>query len=183
MVNYQNAIIYKICCKDVNIKEIYIGSTTQFKARKWYHKNDCNNKSSNGYNQKKYKFIRDNGGWDNWDMIQIKPFPCDTKRELETEERKVIEELKPELNIIIPTRTKKEYQIENKERLNKNCKEWREKNKESIADKKKEYYEKNKERISERRKEKHTCECGTVYTIDHKKRHEKTIKHQNFIKE
>ena len=71
MVNYQNSIIYKLCCKNVEVSEIYIGSTTAFKARKSQHKSNCNNENRAGYNCKVYKFIRENGNFQNWDMIQI----------------------------------------------------------------------------------------------------------------
>jgi len=30
-------------------------------------------------------------------------------------------------------------------------------------------------------KEKHFCDCGGQYTISHKQRHFKSLKHQNFI--
>ena len=34
MVNYENAVIYKICCKDPTITDNYIGSTTEFRKIK-----------------------------------------------------------------------------------------------------------------------------------------------------
>ena len=40
-------------------------------------------------------------------------------------------------------------------------------------------YEKIKEKLSE----KHLCECGKLYTFGHKKRHEKSQKHQNYLKQ
>tara|TARA_R100000988_G_scaffold103554_1_gene83362 strand:- start:372 stop:968 length:597 start_codon:yes stop_codon:yes gene_type:complete len=196
MVNYQNAIIYKLCCKDTNVKEIYVGSTSNFKARKHQHKECCNNINSKSHYYYKYKFIRDNGGWDNWVMIQIKTFPCDSKRELESEERKVIEELNPQLNIRVPTRTKKEWENDNKEIISikkkeyylKNIehkkeydKQYRLKNKEYLDKKKKEWYSKNKEIINEKNKVKYTCKCDSVCRISDKRRHEQTKKHQNFI--
>ena len=82
--NYNNSLIYKLCCKDPSIEEIYVGSTTNFKQRKTSHKKSCNNENNKGYNLKVYKFIRDNGGFENWSMIQIEPYSCETKRELET---------------------------------------------------------------------------------------------------
>ena len=38
--------IYKIVCKDVAVKEIYVGSTTNLKVRKCAHKSSCNNINS-----------------------------------------------------------------------------------------------------------------------------------------
>lgn len=102
MTKYDKSIIYKICCKDLSIQDIYVGSTTNFRNRKYEHKKCCNNSQIPNYKLYKYEFIRNNGGWNNWEMIQIKNFPCNSKRELEAEERKVFDELKPTLNCIRP---------------------------------------------------------------------------------
>lgn len=64
--NYSKVYIYKIVCKDINIKECYVGHTTNFTNRKHIHKHDSVSKKA-----KVYQFIRENGGWDNWDMILI----------------------------------------------------------------------------------------------------------------
>tara|TARA_R110002072_G_scaffold33083_1_gene100368 strand:+ start:985 stop:1569 length:585 start_codon:yes stop_codon:yes gene_type:complete len=116
-VDYSKGLIYKICCKDPNIKDIYVGSTTNFKARKYENKSRCNNENGKHYNLKVYKFIRDNGGWDNWDMVVIKEFSCENKRQLEREQRKQLEELNATLNNNIPTRTHKQYREDNKEEI------------------------------------------------------------------
>jgi len=196
MSNYQNGLIYKLCCKDTNIKDIYIGSTISFRHRKANHKSDCNNEKKKYYNYDVYKFIRENGGWDNWDMVLIEYYKCDTKLELEKREREVIENLKPSLNKSIPSRTKKEYYQDNKEQFKKYQednkekfkeyykeyhKEWYEKNKDKINERKKEYYENNKDKILEQKKEKITCECGATITKSHFNRHLKSIKHQGYI--
>ena len=78
-VDYQKTIIYKICCKDLTIQDIYIGSTTNFKQRKRQHKNCCCKEGNLHYNEHKYKFIRDNGVWENWDMILVKNVSCETR--------------------------------------------------------------------------------------------------------
>ena len=41
-INYSNTIIYKIVCIDLNIKDLYIGSTTDSYNRKSNHKSKCN---------------------------------------------------------------------------------------------------------------------------------------------
>ena len=38
--DYSNTIIY---CKDENIKDVYVGHTTDFIGRKYSHKNDVKN--------------------------------------------------------------------------------------------------------------------------------------------
>ena len=55
-IDYSNAVIYKLSCKDKSITEIYIGSTTNFTKRKYEHKKICNNPNNQKYNNQKYKF-------------------------------------------------------------------------------------------------------------------------------
>ena len=78
-INYKNALIYKICCNDPNITDIYIGSTTNFYQRTRAHKTSCNNPNGKSYNLHVYKFIRDNGGWKNWRMDLIEFYECNNK--------------------------------------------------------------------------------------------------------
>ena len=153
--DYSKSLIYKLCSKNPEITEIYIGSTTNKRNRKNCHRTDCNNSNAKGYNRYVYQFIRDNGGFENWDLVMIEDFQCNSKNELECRERYWIETLKPELNKQIPTRTKKEsfkiYYEEHKEELNKKHKKWCEENKEELNKYYKKYYEKNKDKIKEYR--------------------------------
>jgi len=151
---YENGVIYKLKHNlDYDDLNIYIGSTTNFRGRKNCHKNNCYNEKSKKNNIPIYQFIRDNGGWVEWVMIAIEEYPCDSKKKLETRERYYIDLLRPTLNKIIPTRTKKEYYEVNKEKLAEYQKERYENNKEIILEKHKEYREANKEQIKEQSKE------------------------------
>jgi len=76
-INYSNTIIYKIYCKNQNINDIYVGYTTNFPKRKHYHKRCYNNDNKN----KIYEIIKKNGGWDNWDMIEIANYNCKNQTE------------------------------------------------------------------------------------------------------
>ena len=144
-INYENACIYKIVCKDVNITEKYVGSTTNLIQRRREHKSSCNNEKSKQYNQYVYQFIRKNGSFDNWVVVLVeKVIDCKDKENLHKQERHYIESLKAELNKAIPTRTFKEWYEDNKEHLKEQSKEYQKNNKHKIAVKKKEYYEKNK---------------------------------------
>ena len=40
-INYQNTIIYKIVSNDLNVKDFYIGHTTDYRCRKNSHKSRC----------------------------------------------------------------------------------------------------------------------------------------------
>jgi hypothetical protein len=193
MTDYSKGLIYKLCCKDTDITDIYIGSTTGFRHRKSGHKGSCNNENSTKYNYGVYKFIRENGGgWENWDMVLVEYYPCETKLELEKKEREIIEKLKPTLNKKIPTRTDKEYREDSKEKKAKQSKKYREENKEKISKRKKIWCEENKEKIKiyreerkeeirEKKKEKMTCECGAIIRKNDIGKHLKTIKHKNYI--
>ena len=159
MPNYNNSMIYKLCCKNTDIKEIYIGSTTNFRVRKNKHKSNCYNiKDDRKYNLKVYQFIREHGGFENFDMILIETVNCNTKLELHKIERKYIEELKPILNDRIPIISKKES-----------------------LDYKKNYYFKNKKRLIELQTQKITCECGCIVHKKNLQKHKKSKKHINLL--
>jgi len=164
--DYSKSMIYKLCCKDPTIEDIYVGSTTNFIKRKYQHRCGCYNKNDKKYNNYKYQFIRDNGGFDNWDIILIKDYPTDSKRKLEMEERRIIDELKPTLNTQLPTRTDKEYRQDNKDKIRLIGKEYR---------------QKNKEQIEEKTKVKITCNiCGSIVRKNEIKRHQRTTKCINY---
>jgi len=172
--DYSKSLIYKLCCKDPNITDIYIGSTTSLKHRKASHKACCNTETRKGYNNYKYKFIRENGTWENWDMILIEYYPCETKLQLERREREFIEKLKSSLNQTIPTRTYKEYREDFKEQRTAYNKKYREENREHRTAYNKKYRDDNKIKIE--------CECGSIVLKYYLTEHKKTKKHQNYIK-
>lgn len=150
---YENACIYKLCCNDKNITDVYVGSTTNFVKRKRLHKITCNNENSKNHNLKVYKFIRDNSGWDNWSMEIIEEVKVNNKNELQKLERKYMEELNCTLNCVIPTRTIKEWYEDNKEKRKEYFKVYRQNNKEKINEKDKRWYENNQEKVKEYNKE------------------------------
>ena len=152
MPDYSKGVIYKIVCLNPEIKDFYVGSTTDLKDRENYHKTDCCDETREGYNYKVYQFIRDNGNWENWEMIHIEDYPCDTRYQLESRERYYIETLGSTLNTRIPTRTQKERREDNREIIKEQNKIYHEKNREIILKKQKEYSNQNKEKIAEKDK-------------------------------
>jgi hypothetical protein len=61
------AFIYRIVCKDSNINDCYVGHT--FKPicmRVYHHRKTCENQGYRYHNKKLYRFIRANGGFDNF---------------------------------------------------------------------------------------------------------------------
>lgn len=195
-IDYSKALVYKLVCKDLNIKDLYVGSTTNFNNRKRSHKSCCTNENSRKYNYKVYKYIRENGGWDNFEMILIENFPCCSKQDLHARERYWKEELHANLNCVVPGRTIKEYyednqeillkyqkkyQKKNKEKISKKQKEYREKNRDKIEKYYEEYYEQNKDKILKKQQEKITCECGSILSKNHLSRHKRSQKHIKYV--
>lgn len=163
--NYSKSLIYKLCCNDLQVKDIYIGSTLSFKHRKNSHKSDCCNPKSVKYNLKVYKFIRDNGGFENWSMVLVEQYEATSQLHLEQRERYWLETLQATLNKNIPSRTAMEYRQDHIEHKN---------------EKSKQHYEENNEKINEYKKKKFNCECGGKYTNSGKSLHEKSKKHITF---
>ena len=101
-IDYSNTIIYKIFCKDPNVKDLYVGHTTNFVQRKHAHKQNCMNSKSPCYNIKLYKIIRDNSGWDNWVMEIVNFFNCNDSYEARKKEQEYFLLLNATLNSIEP---------------------------------------------------------------------------------
>jgi hypothetical protein len=66
-----NFCIYKIISKNENDINIYIGSTNNFERRKEQHEKAVDNKNNIQYWSLLYRYIRNNGGWDNFIMEKI----------------------------------------------------------------------------------------------------------------
>jgi hypothetical protein len=200
MTNYDNSVIYKICCKDEAITDVYVGSTTNAKNRKYQHKSVCNNKDSEQYNRHVYRYIRDHGDWDNWEFVLLEKFPCKDRQELVIRERYWYEMLGAKLNTIYPQKSKQEYDKEyrSKPEVKERQKEYhrtieqKTKKKEylsrpEVKERKKEYLSRPevKERVKEYKEKTYTClPCNKVLKIGSKMAHEKSKKHlQNLEKQ
>jgi hypothetical protein len=93
-IDYSNTIVYKLCSKDLSITEVYIGHTTDMRKGKYKHNANCNNEKNKNYNHNVYQLITDNGGWDNWDMIEAEIFEAIDGDDARKRERYWMEELK-----------------------------------------------------------------------------------------
>ena len=152
---YDGCVIYAIVCKDKKVKDCYVGSTTNFDIRKARHRSACDNPNAIKYTYKVYKFIRSNGGMENFKFKILEEPDVTTNRQLHDRERHYIDKLKPTLNKQVPNRTKKEFD--------------------------KQYYIINRDRILERKKQKVMCCCGRSYIKVNKSRHYKSKQHINYI--
>ena len=79
--------IYEIKSIDKSITGTYIGSTWDMKERLRIHVNKCINKNSKEYNYSVYKYIRENGNWDNFEMTVIDSGECEDELELHCAEQ------------------------------------------------------------------------------------------------
>jgi hypothetical protein len=151
-IDYSKTIIYKIVCNDLNITETYVGHTTNFVKRKYEHKRVCNIETDKHFNLKVYKTIRENGGWDNWSILEICKYSCNSFHEAALEERRHYELLNANLNIYNPCRTYQEYKETNKDIFLQRNKKSYEKNRETYLEKNKIRYKKNKDIVLEKQK-------------------------------
>ena len=167
MVNYQNGKIYKIeslignCC--------YYGSTTQtLNKRLIIHK--CDFKKNKGISSD--EILK----YDDYKIILVENFPCNSKEELIRREGFYIRNNKC-VNKCIAGRNMNEYRKDRKEHIKKINSNYYIKNKNKITEKGKIYRTENKEILNK----KYICECGGNYTKKHKSTHNKTKKHKNYL--
>ena len=167
MPDYSNSKIYKII--DNTNGNMYVGSTTQSLAQRLAGHVRCYKGFLQGTQQftSSFDIIKNS----NYDIVLLEEINCETKEQLHARERFHIENNNC-INLVIPTRTEKEYREAHKERRQETTKLYREKHKERLQEQKREYdkkyreenkellkekdrlkYEKNKERINTYKKE------------------------------
>ena len=174
--------VYSIQCLDPEIKEFYIGSTDNLKQRVITHKSRYNT----GYNTKVYKFIRDHGGLNNWEINYIQKFKFLTELELRQYEQWYLDTYKPQLNCMRAYITEEQKNIDHKIRTKKYYennkvaifemnKKYKEKNIEKVIKWKQKSYSKHSKKYAEKRKEKGNCpHCNLEILKNNIKRHIKT---------
>lgn len=185
-IDYLNTIMYKIVCNDLSVADIYVGHTTDFAKRKYSHKTRCNNLEDKRHHLKVYKYIRDNGGWDNFTMIEIEKYPCKDGNEARARERYWLEALASNLNVSIPNRTRQEtlhaHYEKNKEKIiYYNTVIRKDYHDNYYIENKDEIIKRSKENYEKRKQNKFTCQCGTTLSITGKSKHLKCAKHQNYL--
>lgn len=194
-MDYSKTVIYKIICKDVTITDCYVGHSTNLVKRRYSHKNSCTNPNAVGYKIYVYQFIRANGGWENWSVIEIETCQCFNKQEACKIERKWIETLHATLNKQVPLPTQEDKEQYSRDYFQKNIikldqyhKQWMLDNKEHM----KAWYDLNRDSLISYQKQykidnmhklgcKINCACGGKYTFYNKSHHFKTKRHSNYI--
>jgi len=176
-INYSTACIYQICCRDLEITDLYVGSTTDLIKRRCAHKSACTNKSGKNYNLHVYQFIRDHGGWDNWEVVKVQDVDCACREDLIKTERAYMERLGATLNKNVPGRSREEWYEVNKDYW----KEYWEENKERLNEKNRQYNEAHRTELKEKRDVKVQCQCGSMVGKYYMTRHCKTAKHTRYL--
>ena len=163
MVNYQLGKIYKIVC---NISdECYIGSLCQPTLAMRLTKHVASYKRWKlGKESKVTSYdIIDRG---DYKIYLIESFPCNSKDELISREGYIIRQYRMDhncVNFTTPGRTKKQWNEEHIEKLKRQGKEYKELHKEQYS-------------------RKVHCVCGSSICAGNKAKHERTKKHQDYLK-
>jgi hypothetical protein len=176
MPNYLNGKIYTI--RSYQTDNVYVGSTTQTLAdRMKGHRKDfkCYKKGTGNF-VSSFEILK----YDDAYIELVILNPCNSKTELDAVEGQYIRKMEC-VNKNIAGRSRKEYRMDNSDRLNEISKQYYLENKESIKERKSQYYIDNRDKINEYKNQKHTCICGGKYTTGHKSQHLKTKKHQLYI--
>jgi len=141
-INWETTEIsfYKFVCKNPDILFSYVGHTVSFRQRKSGHKGNCNNPNRKNYNVPLYKYMREHGGFENWDMIVIHTQICKDKRDAERIETELMEQQQYKLNVMKAFVSEEQIAIR--------VSEYREQHKQQIAVKTAEYYNQHKEQIA-----------------------------------
>jgi len=175
---YFTGKIYAIKCNETD--DVYIGSTIQtLKERLRAHKNKLNQYiKGKGRNTTSFEIVK----YDSCYIELLEMYPCNSKEELLKKEKEYMESIEC-VNKCRPFRTDEEKKEYGKEY----DKEYYEANTEKVLQRQKEYYEANKEKVLQRHKEKnkqkYTCVCGSNTRKSDRRKHERTKKHGDYIKE
>lgn len=157
--------MYKIMPKNKDLVLSYIGHTSNFNQRCSSHKkNTTNSNDLRHYNLKLYQTIRNNGGWDSWQMIEIEKYVCSTIMEARMREQQLMNEHGSNLNtckayITEDERKKRKQEItnkykeEHKELIKEQTKKYKEEHKHVIKEQMRQYRQEHKAELYEKKKE------------------------------
>jgi hypothetical protein len=147
MPDYKNGKIYKIVNDKLGLT--YYGSTTQILSQRMGGHIVAKKRFDNGKCPNMTSFQLLDG---NQKIYLVEKYPCNDKNELERRERYYIEN-NDCVNKCIPSRTNKEYRIDNKDKIKQYQKEYDKNNKDKKKEYMKEYQKDNKDKRKEYDKE------------------------------
>ena len=177
MNKYQNGKVYLIT--DWNHTRTYYGSTTEsLSQRMARHRHSYKRHLQGKYGKIQVFDLFDEFGIENCKIELVEHCACNSKEELLKCEGSYIRNNKC-INEKHVTRTRKEYREETDEYI----RFWRMIHKELHPEKIKEQQYKKYLKLKPKLFEPKICGCGKQYTPHHFKRHEKSQKHQNWLKQ
>tara|TARA_R110000822_G_scaffold150587_1_gene289712 strand:- start:14 stop:715 length:702 start_codon:yes stop_codon:yes gene_type:complete len=150
--------IYSISCKNKLITDCYVGATQNLTIVIKTYKYTYNNKKDRHYSNKLNTFIRNNKGWENWEIIILATPICVNMCAAYVHKRFYYEKLNSTLNSNYPLRSDKdshavsvikhadkikENRIKNADKIKEYYTDWYANNYEKLQATRKIYYEKN----------------------------------------
>lgn len=138
--DFSNCYIYNIVDKDKIVH--YVGSTSNMNSRRSKHKYNCKNENSKHYHLDIYKYIRDNGGWDNFECVPIRKIVnISNITELRIAERLEMEKFTGLKNMMGSYMSEEEHR--------ENTRNWQKQHPEKNAEYRKKYRQKHPEKVRE----------------------------------
>ena len=185
MNRYEKGQIYKIV--DVGYNKMYIGSTTEpLSKRMERHRHFYDRYRKGLSNFVTSYYIFNEFGVENCKIEWIGDFPCNSRKELEAEEGNHIRR-NDCVNKKIAGRTPHQYNIENykdnKTKINEKNKKHYEQNREATNERHRKNYWANRDKVLANQAQKITCSCGSIHRKGDKTKHERTKKHQDWLKQ
>ena len=178
----RTGFLYRLQSKNEKIRQIYIGSTWCFIISRDYHRNACNIPEHPEYNTRVHMFIREHGGWDKWDFVELYAFTCNGINERLTKEQSYRGNCMPSLNnrrdvIHAPHKEiKDQIEVEVFENVIKK----RPYNKQIVKKTSKQYYIDNREKLLAKQNKKENCVCGSIISHGNISQHLKSHKHMHY---
>ena len=144
--NLDNCVIYHI--RFIEDKEVvYIGSSTNFKQRLNTHKYNCLNPKSPRHHLSVYKFMRENGGYNFFEIVPISSFSVNDEIQLRIREREEQDKY-PSIHNKLKSHTTHEETLEYR-------KKWSQDNKAHHNQLKYDWIERNREQYNEIQRKKY----------------------------
>ncbi len=174
--------IYKIVCNKTG--EVYIGSTLNTIKRKCEHKQRKSCASNQIINRNDWSFIVIETFNTKFKLIQLlkEKWYLDTIPNINMKRALTVNNMRKNIKKI----SDKKYRVKNIDKINVQRKAHYQLTKDEKRDEKNArnrlYRKENKERLSLKLKEKYTCICGCKIRRDSKSKHERSLKHLDYIK-
>ena len=168
MNRYENGKIYKIV--DVGYNKCYIGSTCETLSQRMARHRLRYTQYKHGKERGELRSVNalfDEFGMDNCKIELVELYPTNSKIELQQREGYYI----------------KKTCCVNKRIAGRTLVEYRQTFKEALNTKEKQRYKEKREEILQKQKEPRQCPCGSAIRNHDIRRHEKSQKHQNWLKQ